>query len=71
MAEGLRAPFEAESYAGGSLATGRSKLRGQMKGVSQGRGGSLGFTNPPRGENPKAKSRVLSANHPHTRNLND
>jgi hypothetical protein len=31
VAEGLRAPFEAESYAGGSLATGRSNLAGQVK----------------------------------------
>jgi hypothetical protein len=31
VAEGLCAPFEAESYAGGSLATGRSKLARQVK----------------------------------------
>jgi hypothetical protein len=31
VAEGLRAPFEAESYAGGSLATGRYNLAGQVK----------------------------------------
>jgi hypothetical protein len=30
VAEGLHAPFEAESYAGGSLATGRSNLAGQV-----------------------------------------
>jgi hypothetical protein len=76
VAEGLGAPFEAESCTGGRLATGRSNLDGQLKAgrkVSRRAGGKalLSSTKLPREEFPEVKSRVLKASHPHTRNLND
>jgi hypothetical protein len=58
VAERLCALVEAESCAGGNLATGSSNLTRA--------GGTLQvFTNP---RNPKIKSRILWANHPHIQN---
>jgi hypothetical protein len=46
-------------------------FRGHTKGVSRAGGALQVFTNSPRVENPKIKSRILQANHPHIRNSDE